>query len=160
MIFVIVGTPSQGFPRLIKKMDDIAGRSDEEVVMQIGYEKYRPRYARYFTFIDDFDVIKQLNRRARVVVCHGGIGSIITALEQQTPVIAVPRRQLYGEETDDVQLETVTVLEREGVIKVVHEVGDLEKALLDVPSEVPLKRHNDELIEYLRSYVNSLHGTK
>jgi len=27
----------QGFERLIKKMDEIAGKIDEEIIMQIGY---------------------------------------------------------------------------------------------------------------------------
>ena len=42
MIFVTVGTHDQGFKRLVKKMDEIAGQIDEEVVMQIGSTDYKP----------------------------------------------------------------------------------------------------------------------
>jgi len=40
MIFVTVGTHDQGFERLVKKMDEIAGQIDEEVVIQVGYTDY------------------------------------------------------------------------------------------------------------------------
>ena len=36
MIFVTVGMHTAGFERLVKKMDEIAGKIDEEVIMQIG----------------------------------------------------------------------------------------------------------------------------
>jgi beta-1,4-N-acetylglucosaminyltransferase len=156
LIFVTVGTPAQGFPRLIRKMDEIAGRTDEPVIMQIGHERYKPRNAQYFNFVNDFEEIRQLNRQARVVVCHGGIGSITTALEQGTPVIAVPRRKKYREENDDVQVETVDVFEREGLIRVVCEVDDLENALnQSVPRFKPVSQTR-QLIDCLKAYMSSL----
>ncbi|RKY56218.1 MAG: beta-1,4-galactosyltransferase, partial [Candidatus Neomarinimicrobiota bacterium] len=37
MIFVTVGSHYKGFERLVEKMDEIAGKIEEEVIMQIGY---------------------------------------------------------------------------------------------------------------------------
>ena len=51
MIFVTTGTHSQGFDRLIQKMDEIAGKINEEVIMQIGSAKYKPKNAKFFNFI-------------------------------------------------------------------------------------------------------------
>ena len=36
MILVTVGTHVLGFDRLVKKMDEIASKIDEEVIIQIG----------------------------------------------------------------------------------------------------------------------------
>ena len=156
MIFVTIGTPSQGFPRLIKKMDEIAGKIDEKVIMQIGHEKYKPKNAEYFDFVENFDKIRELNQKARVVVCHGGIGAIITVLEQETPVIAVPRLKKYSEENDDHQLETVKALVKEGMIKAAYEVDELEEALKNINAKSINIPKNNKLVSFLKSYINKL----
>lgn len=102
MIFVTTGV-QMPFDRLICKMDEIAGRIDEEVIMQIGQSQYIPVHAKYFRLMEN-DKIKKLNRDARVVVSHAGIGSILTALEQHTPVLILPRLKMLGEAWDDHQL--------------------------------------------------------
>jgi len=155
MIFVTIGTPSQGFPRLIKKMDEIAGKIDEKIIMQIGYEKYKPKNAEYFDFLEDFEKIIELNKLARIVVCHGGIGGIITALQQGTPVIAVPRLKKYNEENDDHQLETVEALKKEWMIKVVYEVEELDQ-FINNPDINKIKiKANKDLTNFLRDYINN-----
>jgi hypothetical protein len=104
MIFVTVGNHYQGFDRLIRKMDEIAGHIDEKVIMQIGFSKYRPVNAEYFSFKESFEEIKRLNSEARIVISHAGVGCILTAFEQKTPLILVPRRKMYNEHCDDHQL--------------------------------------------------------
>lgn len=124
-----MGNHNQGFDRLIKKMDDIASRIDEKVIMQTGYTGYKPKNADYFSFLDSFEEIRKLNRDARVVVSHAGVGSIITALEEGTPVVIVPRRKKYDEHTDDHQLEIAEAMANNPKIKVVYDVVDLENCL-------------------------------
>ena len=51
MIFVTDGTHYQGFDRLITKMDEVAGKIDDEVAIQIGSSKYHPKNAKWFTFL-------------------------------------------------------------------------------------------------------------
>lgn len=126
MIFVTVGNHNQGFDRLIVKMDEIAGKIDEEVIMQIGYTNYKPLNADYFSFIDSFEEIKRLNRDSRVVVSHAGAGSILTALKQKTPVIAVPRLQKYNEHINDHQLEIAHAMSDDKNITIVYNVESLE----------------------------------
>jgi UDP-N-acetylglucosamine transferase subunit ALG13 len=74
-------------------MDEIAGRIDEAVIMQIGETTYKPKNARYFRFTSN-EEIDRLYEDTRVVVCHAGVGSILTTLEHGKPVIAVPRRSM------------------------------------------------------------------
>ena len=127
MIFVTVGL-MYGFDRLIKEMDEIAGKIGEEVIMQIGETAYEPKNAKYFKFLSR-EEIDRIYDDARVVVCHAGVGSILTTLEHSKPVIAVPRRREYREVVDDHQLEIARELEKEGRIMVVYDVGDLERML-------------------------------
>ena len=145
-----------GFDRLIKEMDKIAGRVDEAVIMQIGETTYKPKNAEYFRFTSN-EEIDRLYEDARVVVCHAGVGSILTALEHGKPVIAVPRRKKYGEHVDDHQLEIARELEKEGRIRVVCDVGELEKVLGDVSTvSKTLVENEGELVKALGKYINSL----
>jgi beta-1,4-N-acetylglucosaminyltransferase len=70
-------------------MDEIAGKIDEKVIMQIGNTKYKPVNAEYFEFAE-YSKIQKLNSDARIVVSHAGVGSILTALEQKTHLIIFP----------------------------------------------------------------------
>lgn len=155
LILVTVGL-MYGFERLVKAMDGIAGRMDEVVIMQIGGTTYKPKNARYFRFTSN-EEIDRLYEDARVVVCHAGVGSILTAIEHGKPVIAVPRRKKYGEHIDDHQLEITRELEKEGRITVVCDVRDLEKVLGDVSTASKTLVENErELVKALRKYINSL----
>ncbi len=155
MIFVTVGSHYQGFERLIRKMDDIAGRIDEKVIMQIGHTNYKPVNAKYFNFIESFEEIERLNREARIVVSHAGAGSILTALEQRTPVIVVPRLKKFNEHMDDHQLEIAEAMSEDKRVKVVDDIEYLEECLeLELSSA---DEHNEnKLVDSVKNYLSSI----
>lgn len=155
MIFVTVGNHDQGFDRLIAKMDEIAGKIDEKVVMQIGYTNYKPVNAEYFSFIDSFEEILRLNRDSRVVVSHAGAGSIVTALKQKTPVIAVPRLKKYNEHMNDHQLEIAHAMSDDKNITIVYNVESLENCLKSNFHFVEDYADN-KLVFQLKKYILSL----
>lgn len=156
MIFVTVGMHSQGFDRLIKKMDEIAGKINEEVIMQVGSTAYKPKNAKYFVF-KNFQKMQELVRETRVVVCHGGAGTIIAALDYEIPVIAVPRLKKYNEAIDDHQLELINALEKDGKITAVYDIEKLENTLTSpfVNSHTNMKK-DDRLVRTLGEYINKL----
>ena len=156
MIFVTVGNHYHGFERLIRKMDEIAGSIDEKVIMQIGPTNYKPKNAEYFDF-KTYPEIQKLNQKARVVVCHGGEGSIITAIEQGTPVISVPRLKKYGEHNNNHQLEIVHAMAEEGKIVAVYDVNELEDALRTI-GENPVRIGSERmrLVSALKEYIRKL----
>jgi UDP-N-acetylglucosamine transferase subunit ALG13 len=143
---VTIGMHTKGFERLVKKMDEIAGKIDEEVIMQIGTTKYKPKNARYFRF-RSYSKIQELNRKARVVVAHAGTGSVITALEQKTPVIIVPRRKDYNEVIDNQQLDFAEMVEKIEGIKVIYNLEELEKALKENSSKQDIISKNESKLE-------------
>jgi len=156
MILVITGTSPHGFERLIKEIDRIAGEMDEEIVVQIGYSSYRPKNIRYYFKFTSDEEIKRLYNNARIIVCHAGVGSIITALKNNKPIIVVPRRKKYNEHFDDHQIELAKELEREG-ISVVYEVENLRSEIKNVSGgSMIFKSERDNLITELRNYLNQV----
>jgi len=160
LIFVTVGTAPQSFDRLIKKMDEIARKRSEEIIMQIGYSRYKPRNAYYFDFAES-KVMDRLNKNARVVVCHAGVGSIIGAIKYNKPTVVIPRLRKYRENWNDHQLEIAETLAREGAIVMAREIDDLETILQNVTK----KAHRyistrERLIHFLRDYIARAHLKK
>lgn len=124
MIFVTVGTHTQSFDRLIVKMDEVSGKIDEEVIIQIGCSKYRPAHATHFSFVNHHEFLR-LCQEARLVVCHAGVGTILTVKKLDKPLLLVPRLKRYGESIDDHQLEIAEVMDGHNRTKAVHDMDDM-----------------------------------
>lgn len=146
-----------GFPRLIKEMDCIAGKIDEEVLMQIGDTDYVPLNAEYFKFLTKSEM-EERYKNARVVVCHDGVGSIITGLKYGKPIIAMPRMKKYGEVAYDSKADLAEELAKEERIIVIYDVKNLESALKNInnmgTSEIIGKK--SMLIYKLMAYLDNL----
>lgn len=144
-----------GFDRLIKKMDDIAGTMSEEVIIQIGNTTYEPKNAKYFRFAPR-DHVNKLYASARIIVCHSGVGSIITALEYCRSIIVVPRLKIYGEHIDDHQIEIAKELEMRGIVTVVYNTEDLKKVIDTISGASFVINRNGELVVTLKNYLNAI----
>lgn len=62
------------------------------------------------------DVIDDYIRQSRLVVTHGGTGSIIGALGEGRKVIVMPRLCKYSEHNDDHQVEMAELFETAGCV--------------------------------------------
>lgn len=155
MIYVTVGSHYQGFDRLVRKMDEISGKIDEKVIMQIGQTKYRPLNAEYFDFDGRSHEIERLNREARIVVSHAGVGSIITALKQGTPIIVVPRLKRFNEVIDDHQMEIADAISDDQRVIVAYDINCLEE-FLKSGIEFVEKSSNNQLSDLLKNYLETL----
>jgi UDP-N-acetylglucosamine transferase subunit ALG13 len=130
MIFVTVGTHEQPFDRLIKKVDELVENKKirGKVIAQIGYCRYVPKNFDYFRFAD-FKKMEKILNSSRIVITHGGIGSIFSALRKGKKVIVVPRMRKFGEHSDDHQIQVAKELEKQGMIIGVYDIEDLEEAI-------------------------------
>lgn len=156
MILVTVGTHFLPFDRLIKKMDDIAGKIEEEVIMQIGNSSYTPKHANFFHF-KELEEMEQLIKEARVVVTHGGAGTILLALAKEKIIICVPRLKEFNEVLVDHQLDLVYNLANEKKIIAVYNLDLLEKSLNDKPRSLGLNSgRNGKLVNFLKRYINTM----
>src|SRR4051794_7327968 len=96
MIFVTVGTTD--FDDLVERMDDLAPALDEEVICQIGIGRYIPRHCQYFRFAASLD---DCLRPARLVVSHGGLGTVMEVVRLGKPLVGVSnpdRRDLHQDD--------------------------------------------------------------
>ncbi|WP_321422017.1 PssE/Cps14G family polysaccharide biosynthesis glycosyltransferase [uncultured Methanobacterium sp.] len=156
MIFVTVGTHNQGFERLIKKMDEIAGKIDEEVVIQIGFTEFKPVNAQWFKF-KDIDDIKECYKNATVIVAHAGAGTLLDSLYFKKSVVAVPRRKKYGEHIDDQQLELTEALEKSGKVLAVYDIETLDSTIKKaLHAEKSTLKADKCLSIYLNEFIRGL----
>lgn len=103
MIFVAVGTQFP-FDRLIKSMDKWAANHDEKVIAQISDGEYLPEHIDWHRFLGGEEYNQNI-REASVFVSHAGMGNIISAREQQTPIIVMNRQYKLGEHRNDHQAD-------------------------------------------------------
>lgn len=155
MIFVTVGNHYKGFERLVIRADELAGKIDEEMIIQIGNTDYLPKNAKYFKFCS-YPEIQEYNKKARLVISHAGVGSIITALEQNTPVIIVPRLGKYGEVYDDHQLEIAEALASDSRVKVAYDTDNLIEDIKFTASFTSANSNKEKLIQSLKTHLSSL----
>jgi beta-1,4-N-acetylglucosaminyltransferase len=153
LIFVTVGG-MRAFERLVREMDRIAGELDEQVVMQIGSTDYEPKNCEYFRFMPRND-IEGFYAGARVVVCHAGGGSILTALGYNKPLVLVPRIKRYGEVFDDHQLEIAREMEGQGAT-VVYDISNLKSVIGNVNASLLRSSVGGNLAGALKEYLDQL----
>ncbi|MDI6807227.1 MAG: PssE/Cps14G family polysaccharide biosynthesis glycosyltransferase [Candidatus Aenigmarchaeota archaeon] len=128
MILVTVGTHDQGFPRLIKAIDNLARNIKERVILQIGYSKYKPKNCEWFEFIP-YENFIELCRESNLIITHGGVGSIMISLQFKKPTVVVPRLKKFNEHVDDHQLQIAKELEKQKRVIVVYDIKELSNAI-------------------------------
>jgi UDP-N-acetylglucosamine transferase subunit ALG13 len=152
MIFVTIGT-SEPFNRLLVAVERL--EASEEVVAQVGTSTHCPAGARCFDFLP-FEQTLDYMRAARVVVCHAGVGSVLSALTVGRVPVVMPRLRRHGEAVDDHQLPFARRLSAEGLVVSVEDEGQLGEAL-----DRAQRIHHDSLgasalARDLRSYIASV----
>lgn len=157
MIFVTVGTHNQQFNRLLIEIDKLAGNGKiKNVIAQIGHSDYTPKNYKWFRFLD-FDKMLELQRKSDIIISHGGVGSIATALFLKKPVIVVPREPKYNEHVDDHQFFTTKKLEKQGRIIAVYELKNLGKAIENARSFRPKQgSEKSEIPKIISKYLSSI----
>jgi UDP-N-acetylglucosamine transferase subunit ALG13 len=150
MIFVTVGTHEAGFDRLVQAVGALPG--DEEVILQSGYSAIRPARARCVDFLG-FDEMVATIRRARVVVCHAGVGSIMVSLMNGRRPVAVPRLARLGEHVDDHQLELGRRLAERDLIHLVEDTRELSGAVALDGSRERLAATDGPLAAEIRAFI-------
>jgi UDP-N-acetylglucosamine transferase subunit ALG13 len=86
-------------------------------------------------------------REARCVVCHAGVGTIMTALKTGHTPVVIPRQLAHGEHVDDHQLDIATQFAEKGLIRCVTSEADVRALLRDrhAAPGAPIGRGRQEL---------------
>lgn len=156
MIFVTVGTHEQPFNRLIKKIDELKkdGIIKEEVIMQIGYSTYEPKYCKWFKLLPYSEMVKNV-KDARIVITHGGPASFIMPLQIGKVPIVVPRQKEFDEHVNNHQMDfSKAVEERMGIIITVTDIDKLEEIIINYNNIV--KKMNQGINSNNKKFNDSL----
>jgi len=156
VIYVTVGTMHLDFPRLIRAADRYAAAREEEVIIQIGLGSTVPTDATLFDFKPREEIL-EIQRDARIIVTHAGIGSVIDALQMEKPLIVVPRLKKFGEHNSDHQLELARAVHRRGWAVSLEDIDDLMGRLdRPPPAYANYTPAKTSLIDSVRSTISTL----
>lgn len=139
MIFVTLGTQDKSFHRLLDEIQKLIEEKviNEEVIVQAGQTKFKSNNMKIFDFVS----MEELNKyfeTCRLVITHGGVGSIISGLNYNKKVIAVARLAKYVEHENDHQIEIINEFQDKGHILGCLEVSELKKIYKQIEMFTPL----------------------
>lgn len=158
LVFATVGA-TLPFDRLVSSVARLKERGliPERLLVQTGVGGHKPLGIEAVETLT-FDEIQQLLKEADIVICHGGTGSIITALKEGCRVISMPRLFELGEGYDGHQAEITDAFAKRGLIASANSEEELETALLEVRERTPVLATTDPvaLRDYLKQFLDSL----
>ncbi len=149
-LFVSVGTQLP-FERLLNAVENIENIRIEKCIYQIAESNFKSSFGEVYDFLNPKDYDNYFNE-CDVFISHAGMGSIITAIDNDKPIIIMPRIFSYGEHRNDHQIATAEQYksfknvycannskEIESILKViVTSDKSISKSKLEVSSELLL----------------------
>lgn len=166
----LFGTVGASFPfdRLVETVATLKGSGaiSEDVLIQTGRRSTCLPGIRTVESLP-FEQMLSTLAVASIVVCHGGTGSIITALRHGCHVIVMPREAAKGEHYDSHQEDITNAFEARGLVAVAHTAEELTSALKQVRATPATVATSDpaQLIRYLTALLSkwtdsSFHNSK
>ena len=153
MIFVALGTQDKSFTRLLELVEKLDTK--EKIVCQSGFTKYSTNKLEIHEYFEREEYINNI-KNADVVICHGGVGTILKALSFNKKTIVVPRLKKYGEHQNDHQLQVAKVFKDQGHIVLYEDGNDInevyKRAIVFEPK--PFVPNNVNFVNKLKSYLD------
>ncbi len=159
MILVLLGTQNNSFHRLLEEIqkciDD--GTIEEKVVVQAGSTRFESNNMEIFKLIEQ-NKFNELIKQADIIITHGGVGSIVTSVKLGKKVIAVPRLKKYGEHVNDHQIQIIETFSKQGFIKGIKDVSELEEALKNISTFTPnkLESNTDNIVKIIENFIEKI----
>ncbi|PEC51939.1 PssE/Cps14G family polysaccharide biosynthesis glycosyltransferase [Bacillus sp. AFS096315] len=158
MIFVTVGSQKFQFNRLLQEIDRLIEEKkldSSKVFAQTGYSTYEPRLYSYKKFLDKEEFLDAMEK-SKIVVTHGGTGSIINGVKKEKLVIGVPRTVQYDEHVDNHQFEIIEQFTNSNMIYGISDVSELEIAIIKV-KDMNFRKYEsntNNIINILEDYLS------
>ncbi len=155
MVLITVGTQKQEFNRMFELVRKSKELKKEELIVQRGYTKCNnSKRIKAFDFIP-LEQMEEYISKADIIISHGGVGTIFSAIKRGKKVIAIPRLEKYGEHINDHQIEICEELEKEGYILYYKDgIDDLDK-LINKLKTTQFKKYSSDnnYIDILRKEI-------
>ena len=131
------------------------GTIKDKVVVQAGSTKFESDDMEIFNLIEQ-NKFNELIEQANIIITHGGVGSIVTAVKLGKKVIAVPRLRKYGEHVNDHQIQIVETFSKQGFIKGIKDISELKETLKNIDTFTPnkLESNTENIVNIIRQFIN------
>ncbi len=158
MILVLLGTQNNSFHRLLEEIHRLLQKEEikDEVIVQAGYTKYQSENEKMkiLDFIEKQE-LEELQKKADLIITHGGVGSILQSITKDKKVIAIPRLHQYQEHVNDHQKEIVELFNEKGYIIGIQGVEELQGAMKQVEKFRPKKyqKNNEKMLKIIEDFI-------
>jgi UDP-N-acetylglucosamine--N-acetylmuramyl-(pentapeptide) pyrophosphoryl-undecaprenol N-acetylglucosamine transferase len=138
LVFATVGA-TLPFDRMVEMVAKLKASGDisEDLIIQTGIGGLSPLGVKAYETLP-FDSMLSYLKDADIVICHGGTGSLITALREGCRVIVIPRLFEKGEHYDNHQKEITRAFAGRGLVIPANTLEDLAQALKAARARAPV----------------------
>lgn len=130
MIFVTVGVGVS--EEIVRKVDEIAPKLNDKVFVLLGDTKYEPKNCKFARSVKS---IVPYVKKSRLVISHGGAGTLFECLHNGARVIAIAKKH-----ADDHQTDIIDKLSDEGYIIKCGKIEKLEECIRNKRVLKPYKK--------------------
>ncbi|MCI8574928.1 MAG: hypothetical protein HFI09_00480 [Bacilli bacterium] len=157
MILVALGTQDREFTRLLDAVEKQIklGNIKEKVIVQAGETKYQSDYMEIFDLIPSREFTKLLEE-CRLLITHGGVGTIIDGLNHHKKIIAAARLCEYGEHKNNHQKQIISEFTKKQYILELDDFEHLDEKLKEIEDFKPKAYESNTMnfIHDLESYID------
>lgn len=160
MIFVTTGTSKLPFERFVREVDRLAGAGafgGDRVLLQYRGSDFQPQHCERVDALDFGEMLEAVGN-ARLVLGHGGAGTLLLCRDAGVPMILVARRSDLGENHDDHQVDFCEHVAEHGLAHYaaeMDELGPMIERLLASPEVSRDPNAGAQLVAQLRDFAAS-----
>lgn len=160
MILVLLGTQDKQFYRLLEAISKAVDNKSitEKVIVQAGISS---DYKDDRMIIHDFlpiDEIHKLEKEAKYIICHGGVGTITECIKIGKKIIVAGREKEFKEHTNNHQKEIINEFYNSGYILKLEDFNKLDKTIKNLEDFKPkkYKSNNKNFVKSMISYIDTI----
>ena len=137
-----------------KAIDD--GTITDKVVVQAGHTEFKSSDMEIFSFIPT-DRFAEYLEQADVIITHGGVGTIMTALKEKKIILGAARLTQYGEHQNDHQIQLLEAFDREGYLIYMKDLSDISPYLKQAETfqPKPYQSNTSAFIGKLQNWIDT-----
>lgn len=158
MIFVTLGTNDKQFVRLLDAVEKAIEDKviHDRVVVQAGFTKYESKNMEIFDSMDR-DKFSSFMNEADLIITHGGVGTIMTALQERKKILAAARLAQYHEHVNDHQIQLLTSFDEQGYLVYMRDLTDIAPYIKKVQEFEPkmYKSNQEYFVNEIKNWIDS-----
>ena len=158
MILILLGTQDNSFHRLLEEVQALIDKKviTEKVIVQAGKTKYESKDMEIHSLMPE-EELKEIMKKADLVITHGGVGSIVMALKMEKKVIAVPRLSEFGEHINNHQIQIIETFNSQEFLIGITDLKELGNALEKAKEFKPkkFKSETEHMINLIEEFIDN-----